>query len=281
MRLSLLFVNQKANQSYLKGKILVNENIRLNSFRNEQIFVEFDEFSGNIAQNRILKKCLCLLYFQSKYSVNQLKIKRLLSFFEDVKEPKNSNKDFTMIEAESRIFRHYQTALDWAKVFLQNQTFSTFSGHSIQYALLFPMERLFEAYISYGFKKYLPDYEVFIQSSEKFLIENHQQKPKFGLRPDIIVQKQDFRIIIDAKWKRIDATKSRENYGIEQSDLYQMYAYGKKYQAKNLYLIYPSNEQFKENLQVFDYESDLKLWVVAFDLKNDLADEIKKLNSFF
>lgn len=275
--LSRHFVNQIANQTYLKGKVLVNENIRRNSSKSEQIFIEFDEFLGDISQNRIIKKTLNFLYFQSKYSKNQLKIKQLLNHLEDVKESEDLNRDFLISETESRIFRHYQTALNWAKIFLKNQTFSTFSGQSIQYALLFPMERLFEAYISYGFKKYLVDYEVFMQNSEKFLIENHQQKPKFNLRPDIIVQKQDFRIIIDTKWKLIDATKSKENYGIEQSDLYQMYAYGKKHHAQNLYLIYPANEQFKENLQVFDYESDLRLWVVAFDLRNELETEIQRV----
>jgi 5-methylcytosine-specific restriction enzyme subunit McrC len=275
--LSKHFVNQSANQNYLKGKILINENIKQNSFKSEQIFVEFDEFWGDIAQNRIIKKCLEFLYFQSNYSKNQFKIKQLLVYFEDVKTIDNLEKDWVITDTEKRIFRHYQTALDWAKVFLKNQTFSTFSGQSIHYALLFPMEKLFEAYIAHGFKQYCADYEVFVQNKSKFLIENHQQKPKFGLQPDIIVQNQDLRIIIDTKWKLINASKPKENYGIEQADLYQMYAYGKKYRAKDLCLIYPSNEHFKETLQVFDYESDLRLWVVAFDLKNDLENELKKV----
>ncbi len=278
--LSKHYVIQQANQNYVKGKLLIAENIRQNSIKNEQVFVEFDTFLGDIPQNRIIKKCLYFLCNQSFNAKNQFQIKRLLAHFEDVSESSNLNKDWAIIDAEKRIFRHYELALSWAKVFLQNQTFSIFSGSAINFALLFPMEKLFEAYISYGFKQYLTDYETFIQNKEHFLIENHQQKPKFNLRPDIIVQNQDFRIVIDTKWKRLDAAKNKENYGIEQSDLYQMYAYGKKHQAKQLVLIYPANENFKKPLEVFDYESNLSLWVLAFDLTNDFEGEILKAINF-
>ena len=49
-----------------------------------------------------------------------------------------------------------------------------------------------------------------------------------------------------------------------------MYAYGKKYNAKQLFLIYPANENFKLPLQVFDYEEGMTLQVLPFDLCENL-----------
>ena len=44
--------------------------------------------------------------------------------------------------------------------------------------------------------------------------------------------------IYDTKWKILD--KSKNNYGISQADMYQMYAYHKKYDnAQSVTLIYP------------------------------------------
>jgi 5-methylcytosine-specific restriction enzyme subunit McrC len=83
--------------------------------------------------------------------------------------------------------------------------------------------------------------------------------------------------IFDTKWKLIDGSKSRQHYGIEQADLYQMYAYGKKYQAKKLFLIYPANENFHEPLEVFDYDEDLVLHVIPFDLMNEGETAIRKI----
>jgi 5-methylcytosine-specific restriction enzyme subunit McrC len=70
----------------------------------------------------------------------------------------------------------------------------------------------------------------------------------------------------------IDAAKPKQNYGIEQSDLYQMYAYGKKYHAQQLFLIYPANEKFLSPLQVFDYEADMSLQIIPFDLTQNLQN---------
>ncbi|MBS3768573.1 MAG: hypothetical protein KGY75_10700, partial [Candidatus Cloacimonetes bacterium] len=51
-------------------------------------------------------------------------------------------------------------------------------------------------------------------------------------------------IILDTKWKNL--TNKGKTYGISQSDIYQMYAYGKKYNNVNkIYLIYPYNDEFK------------------------------------
>lgn len=269
----------QANQRFVKGKMLVNENIKQNSCQVEQIAVEFDEFTADITINRILKKAIQLAYYQSNNSKIQKRSKQLLVYFEEVKLIDDSQAEFAKINPQNRLLKHYQVALQWANIFLQGYSFSPFAGTSFGLSLLFPAEQLFEAYIAYGFRHFTDNYEVFTQKSEQYLIENHLQKPKFRLIPDIVVQNQDLKILIDTKWKIIDGRTNHKNYGIDQADLYQMYAYGKKYQSGNLCLIYPANEQFTEPLEVFDYENAMKLLVIPFDIANDLSTEIQQIIS--
>ena len=71
-------------------------------------------------------------------------------------------------------------------------------------------------------------------------------KPKrFRLRPDIVVRGTDDDehgiVIMDTKWKRLNADPAT-NYGISQQDMYQMYAYAKKYHTSKICLIYPYHE---------------------------------------
>ena len=92
---------------------------------------------------------------------------------------------------------------------------------------------------------------------------------KFTLKPDIVID--DGKIIVDTKWKILSENKS--NQGISQSDMYQLYAYGTKYQScENLYLIYPKDEVERGNLYHYFSENDSKdkklpLKILFFDVE--------------
>ena len=60
------------------------------------------------------------------------------------------------------------------------------------------------------------------------------------------------------------------NYGISQSDLYQMYAYAKKYDSHNIFLIYPLNDSALELQKdiVFKYDGNLKLNIIFMNLEH-------------
>jgi 5-methylcytosine-specific restriction enzyme subunit McrC len=79
--------------------------------------------------------------------------------------------------------------------------------------------------------------------------------------------------IFDTKWKLIDHNKPEKNYQINQSDLYQLYAYGKKYDSCSLLLIYPESETFNEPVY-FNYENQMNLTCIPWRF----TDEITSLN---
>ena len=111
-----------------------------------------------------------------------------------------------------------------------NKSFTTFSGSTTSRALLFPMESVYESYVSQQMKKvFRPDgWDISTQDKGHYLFMNPRKK--FALRPDIVLTKDDHTVIMDTKWKNL-INNERKNYGISQSDMYQMYAYSKKYKT--------------------------------------------------
>jgi 5-methylcytosine-specific restriction enzyme subunit McrC len=86
-------------------------------------------------------------------------------------------------------------------------------------------------------------YRVVAQENKYHLFETPQ--PAFRLRPDIVVYdlQEQLVYILDTKWKIL--SRDKKNYGILSSDMYQIYAYQKRYQAEKVVLLYPQVEEEK------------------------------------
>ena len=167
--------------------------------------------------------------------------------------------------------------MNWSKVFLKNKSFTTFSGDTVSRALLFPMEKLFEAYVAKYAKQVFDDCYVSAQDKGYYLFNIPSNQ--FSLRPDLVITKPDGTIIImDTKWKNL-INDSRKNYGISQADMYQMYAYAKKYNTKNIYLLYPLNNEMKdcEEIKFESYDDNQNLEVNVRIYFIDLVDIEKSL----
>ena len=72
---------------------------------------------------------------------------------------------------------------------------------------------------------------------------------------------------MDTKWKVLADAKA--NYGISQADMYQMYAYQKKYKSESVTLLYPLTEKVEQNKEIEFLSNDGVLIKVRFiDLFN-------------
>lgn len=250
------YVELEDNLKFLKGKLKISEQIRKNIVHKERFYVCYQEFSTDRAENRLIKSTLEFLYKRSKSSRNQRLIREYLFAFDEISSSSDINADFNRLKL-NRQTKHYEQALLWSKIFLQNKSFSPYRGSEIAFALLFNMNRLFESYVGNFVKKKLPNAKL--QHSQKHLIE----KPKgFMLKPDMFLRHQKRNYIADTKWKII---KSKDD--ISQTDLYQLYAYGKKYECGKLYLIYPRISGINQKAMKFRYENDMRLNVLYFDLE--------------
>ena len=260
------------NRSFFKGKILFSEQLKHNFSHKERTFTEFDEFTPNCPENRLVKSTLMLLYKQTHSSRNKTDIKTLLAAFDNVPSSTDYTGDF------SKAGKSYGTLLLWCQIFLTGKSFTSFSGSGVAFALLFPMETLFERYVAVQLKKVLPAEEFLISIQDKTHYLFLSPSKKFLLRPDIVItRKRDNAIFIcDTKWKLLSSKKV--NWGISQADMYQMYAYQKKYNAKNITMLYPITEQISQKIE---HEKEIQFtsddgvivrvrFVDLFDIKKSL-----------
>lgn len=271
------YIKKTENSVFLKGKLKTGEHIKKNLLHKERFFIEYEEYLKNRPENRIVKTTLLYIALRSRFGPNVKRIRNLLYAFSDVDESTNIADDFARCKS-NRLMKDYYLVLKWCRVFLKNESFTNFRGKHLAFALLFPMERIFEDYIGSLVKgNFSDDYAVSLQERGAFLIED---KKMFGLVPDIILKKNgdsDKTIIIDTKWKLIDQENYRQNYNISQADLYQVYAYGKKYIARKVILIYPACETFTAPITTIkQYEKDLTVHILPYDLA--LEDKLKALS---
>lgn len=262
------------NRSFFKGKILFSEQLKHNFSHKERTFTEFDEFTPNCPENRLVKSTLMLLYKQTHSSRNKTDIKTLLAAFDNVPSSTDYTGDF------SKAGKSYGTLLLWCQIFLTGKSFTSFSGSGVAFALLFPMETLFERYVAVQLKKVLPAEEFLISIQDKTHYLFLSPSKKFLLRPDIVItRKCDNAIFIcDTKWKLLSSHTA--NLGISQADMYQMFAYQKKYNAKNITMLYPITDQTTSaNSIQFDSGDGVIVrvsFIDLFDIKNSLINIVEE-----
>ena len=250
----------QSNEAVFKGKLKVSEHIKYNFVHRERSFVEYDTFHIDRPENRLIKTCLLHLYRVSQSAKNRVDIKNLLNSFAEVSASADITGDFEKCVPD-RNMKDYATALLWCRVFLLGKSFSAFSGSEIAFALLFPMETLFESYIAQQLRKHLSPNEFAVSAQDRscYLFDDPR---RFPMKPDIVLKrKQDgAAFILDTKWKLLAPAKA--NYGISQADMYQMYAYQKKYQAESVTLLYPATDTLMPDQQI-TFQSDDGVLVTA------------------
>ncbi len=236
------YVAGEENLSYCRGKLLVNKQLCINLAHRERFYVACDEFNQNRAENRIIKATLLRLQKLTTNGENARMVRQLLIYFGMVLASENYEKEFSKVVI-NRSTKDYERLMKWSRVFLMNRGITVFSGSIPAKALLFPMESVYESYVAQQIKRVFSvrGWEVLCQDNRYSLfVERGRQ---FSLCPDIVLVRAGRTVILDTKWKRL--IDRGAGYGISQADMYQMYAYSKKYKAPEVWLLYPVNDEMR------------------------------------
>ena len=272
------YVAREDNLNFYKGKLAVNEHIKRNAAHRERFYVFYDEYLVDRAENRLVKATLLKLQSITNSAENQKEIRQLLTSFEMVRPSVNHQKEFSKVVID-RNTKDYDILMSGSRVFLLNKSFTTFSGGTSTRALLFPMEKVFESFVARQLKKELLDldWEVSSQDRGYYLFDSPRQ---FALRPDIVITRDDgSKIILDTKWKSL-ADNPRINYGISQADMYQMYAYSKKYDTSEIWLLYPANPEMRNHQDIsFESNDGVKIRLFFVDVAN-IEESLVELKTF-
>jgi 5-methylcytosine-specific restriction enzyme subunit McrC len=282
------YVRQTDNLPFLKGKLLMANQLKYNLIRRDRFYVEYDSFEPNRPENRLLKSALNKVLKLSREFTNQRLARELLFMFDEIPLSGNYRQDFQQCSKDSGM-HYYQNSLMWCRLILNEESPVPQAGERLFRSFLFPMPILFERYVASLCQRNLQGWNVRRQIRSKNLLaiaDNHQSQ-MFEIKPDLLFERNNQIIIADTKWKLIDTTGQTRNYGITQTDLYQLFTYAKYYDAKRVILIYPETDQFNNRIK-FEYIENnnripnaqnciLELWPMAL-AHNDGG--IQKLKSF-
>ena len=281
---------QEENLPCLRGRILFTPHIRENSANRARFYVGYDEFTADRPVNRLIHSALHKLLSFTREPRNQQLLHQLRLYFADTSKSERIDADWQRHRVD-RSMPHYDRVMPWVGLFLFGHGLTTFTGKHVNASLLFPMEEVFEDFVTQSFRRYQA-YPVRAQSPKKSLAEIGGDGA-FQMRPDISLMDKEakasdnkVKFILDAKWKRLNEDGNDSKHGISQADMYQLYSYGAQYRCKTVALIYPKTEKFTSPLEYkfgpdFDNPS-LKLFCFPFDVvehEESVKEIVEKMES--
>jgi len=236
------YITKEGNLKVLKGKYLIDENIKYNT-DHTKIYCSYDEFSQDNALNRFF-------LYAIKVFLHYVKDKKLLKSCElalDDVEYRHHEPQRVQISFDRMNIR-YKESFEIAKMLLQ-KIVPTFAQGKQSFAFLFDMNELFEKFVGNLFCE--------VESSTQL-----QTQKRFGnlfLQPDILLQNK----IIDTKYKIL-----QEKNELSTQDKYQMFVYGTNFNIKQTMLLYPkhNNHIEVEPLQLGLEDKEVMLELQGIDL---------------
>lgn len=228
------YVTREADLRALRGRLDVTRQFTRLAVRPDRLACRFGELSEDSPLNRVLKAAVVRLAQLARSVANVRALGELAARFErtgdspcPLEEPvrlDRTNADFHALYRLARLF----LAGDWQ---------STAAGGAEGFALLFPMNDLFEAFVGRSLQRALAPRRVMLQDRGRHALADGSGQPLFALRPDAVIEPPDERIVLDTKWKALHP--ARKDLGIEPGDVYQMLTYAQAYGVARVVLLYP------------------------------------------
>lgn len=208
------YVHYRENLKKVKGHIQVMKNERKNIAvkRFDRVFCDYDEYTANIPENRLIKKALLfskqiLMHIIEKHQSGtkaKIMLSRALAMFENVSEDVQT-RDVRQIKG-NKLFSEYNEAIRLAKLILQQYDYSI-SKVSMEEENISPftldMSLLYEHYV----------YGLLREAYGKRI--SYQYKGETGY-PDFLYCSSGFRAILDTKYIPKYEAALLDNYVIRQ-----------------------------------------------------------------
>lgn len=235
---------KEENLAVLRGRLGVAEQVRLNAGNPERLYCRFDEFQEDNPLNQILKAGVRLLLGISRDMRNQQQLAELMLVFEGVTDLHRQLLPWSRVVFD-RLSERYRPCFKLVEMFLKGTPPDVTGGAEQSFSLFFDMNVLFEEYIGRIARRvFVPKgFQIVLQGPQQHLaLDLAIQRPVFTMKPDV-VGKQGGKVtwILDTKWKPLSLQKSKE--GVQQDDLYQMYAYANCYDCSDVVLLYPHHQE--------------------------------------
>ena len=221
------------NQTALKGKLIFAKQLQKNICQQQRFYLRHSQYNKEHLIHQILYKALILLSKVNREANLKSKIGSLLLDFPPMPDLFISEASFQKISFH-RNNEHYRRALAIARLLLLHYHPDLQRGQQEVLALMFDMNALWERFIFKSLKKQLgPTDRIWAEPRKKFWQFSDQNSSVY-MKPDIILQLNNKKYVLDCKWKRLDQFKPSPH------DLRQLYVYLDYYEGQKAALIHPN-----------------------------------------
>ena len=227
------YAEREEDLGMLRGRLDVERQFTHLAVRPDRLACRFDELSEDTPLNRVLKVVVARLARVARSAENARALAELAARFESVGDSRFPLREPVRLDRTNTAFHDLHRR---ARLFLAGEWQSTAGGRAPGFALLFPMNELFEKFIGRSLQRALPG-RVALQHGGRHALFDASGNGLFALRPDAVIDAPARTIIVDTKWKLLKPHK--DDLGISSSDIYQMLAYARAYGAVRTILLYP------------------------------------------
>lgn len=269
------YIAQEEDLAVLRGRLNVIRQFTHHAVRPDRLACRFDSLMPDTPLLRIMKACVLMLRRHARALETQRRLDELRFLLAEVSDVPIGALPWIQVRID-RTSRRWETLYELAKLFLKREWQRT--NHDAKAAqgitLLFAMNDLFEAYIAALARRAFrnSDLTVHSQGGLRYCLmeEGEGGRERFQTTPDILI-KRDGQIVmvIDTKWKLIGRNPEDKKRGVSQSDVYQMMAYARLYQCREVMLLYPHHADLGAEVLDVRYgmmEGNERLRIASVDL---------------
>ena len=194
--------------------------------------------------NRIFRAACRRLLDVMHTPLTQDKLRHCLLLLDEVEDVFIHDELFDQINI-TRQNERFADVLHFCRLILQERSPTVQSGSERSFSFLFDMNRVFEDFVAGFLKKQviprLGGYRLYPQAKSKWrhLMESEDKGGVLRLKPDLLIEADGDgrRFVLDTKWKQLSGEGAQG--GVGRDDLYQLYAYTKRYECERSVLLYP------------------------------------------
>ena len=236
------YVRREENLRRFKGKLLVGAQTLHNAAHRERFYCRYDELSADTPLNQVFRAACQVLLDSTRTPATQDLLRHALLLLDGVSDVAVHDATFDRV-AMTRQNERFADVFRFCRLILGGRAPTAEAGESRSFSLLFDMNQVFERFVA-GFlrRRVMPrlaGHELFPQARRRgrhlMAFEGHGALP---LKPDLLIEAPGGALLVmDTKWKRL--TGSGRRGGVAGADLYQLFAYTRRYGCRRSVLLYP------------------------------------------
>ena len=266
------YVEHQDDVSFLRGKLIMKNQILNDVKFNMKFNCEFDEFTSNNLENQIIRFTLERCKFMTKFPHRKKLIEKLIGRLDSQIELKSSiiANDFRKI-AYTRLNARYETPHKLAKLILQNIGLQSFHYQRTKFIVPFfvNMWDIWEKFLGNLFDNYYDDSVTVRQKDPHSAWLIHGKR--HTIEPDYVLSKNGkILTVADAKYMHEIKVGGKE--------MYQIAFYISRLSISTGYAILPYENIEDYDIQVFCQNSTIKVRHISIDEYLDILYSKKSQN---